>query len=159
MKFAINGALTIGTLDGANIEIKDSVGQDNIFIFGMTAQEVLDLKKSSYKPYEYYLKNPQLKRCIDQLRDGVFSPDQPALFKPIVDSLLGQDPYCVLADYASYVACQRKVSATYANSESWTRSSILNVANMGVFSSDRSIEDYCKIWNIKPVHIEDFKVT
>ena len=159
MKFALNGALTIGTLDGANIEIKDVVGDDNIFIFGLTADEVLSLKKSGYNSYEYYSKNAQLKRCIDQIRDGVFSPDQPSLFKPIVDSWLNNgDPFFVLADYAEYIACQRKVSAAYANQEAWNKSSILNVANMGVFSSDRSIKDYCKIWNVKPVKMEDFDV-
>lgn len=159
MKFALNGALTIGTLDGANIEIKDVVGDDNIFIFGLTADEVLSLKKSGYNSYEYYSKNAQLKRCIDQIRDGVFSPDQPSLFKPIVDSWLNNgDPFFVLADYADYIACQRKVSAAYANQEAWNKSSILNVANMGVFSSDRSIKDYCKIWNVKPVKMEDFDV-
>lgn len=160
MKFALNGALTIGTLDGANIEIKEAVGDDNIFIFGMSADEVLNLKRAGYNPYEYYQKNSQLKRAIDQLRDGVFSPDQPSLFKPIVDSLLSNgDPFFVLADYEAYIACQRKVSAAFAQEEQWAKSSILNVANMGIFSSDRAILDYCKIWDVKPVKVEDFKVT
>lgn len=158
MKFALNGALTIGTLDGANIEIKDAVGDDNIFIFGLTAEQVLSLKRSGYNPYEYYNNNAQLKRCIDQIRDGVFSPDQPSLFKPIIDGLLSGDPYFVLADYADYIACQRRVSAAFSNQDVWTRSSILNVANMGTFSSDRSIEDYCKIWDVHSVKIEDFPV-
>lgn len=155
MKFALNGALTIGTLDGANIEIKDLVGDDNIFIFGLTAEEVIEMKRSGYNSYEYYEKNMALKHCLDQIRDGYFSPDQPSLFKPIVESLLsGGDQYLVLADYEAYLACQKRVSAAYSNQDAWTRSSILNVANMGNFSSDRAIEQYAdELWHIKPVDI------
>ncbi|MDR3623775.1 MAG: glycogen/starch/alpha-glucan phosphorylase [Chlamydiales bacterium] len=154
MKFALNGALTIGTLDGANIEIKDLVGDENIFIFGLTAEEVLETKRSGYNPYEYYNKNASLKRCIDQIRDGFFSPDQLGLFKPIVDSLLsGGDHYLVLADYEAYISCQKRVSAAYSNQDAWTRSSILNVANMGNFSSDRAIAEYAKLWNISSIDI------
>jgi glycogen phosphorylase len=155
MKFALNGALTIGTMDGANIEIREEVGEDNIFIFGLLAEEVIQLKNKGYKPTEYYENNPELKKVIDMIGSNYFSKDEKNIFKPILDSILGIDYYCVLADYKSYVETQDKVSMLYKNSEEWTKKSILNVARVGKFSSDRSIKEYSeKIWNINPVSIE-----
>ncbi len=155
MKFALNGALTIGTLDGANIEIMEEVGKENIFIFGMDAEEVTALKNSSYDPLQYYNGNAELRRVIDQIRDGYFSTDNPSLFKPIVDSLLYHDTYMLLADYASYVACQDKVSEAYRDRKRWLEMSILNTARMGKFSSDRTIQEYSDdIWGVKAVGIK-----
>lgn len=155
MKFALNGALTIGTLDGANIEIKEEVGDENIFIFGLKAEEIRDLRRSGYNPRYYYNSNPELKLAIDMIANGFFSGSQPQLFKPITDSLLDYDYYMLLADFASYVKCQEEVSEVYKDQEKWTKMSILNAANMGKFSSDRTIKEYAdEVWNIKPVHIE-----
>ena len=152
MKFGLNGAITIGTLDGANIEIKDAVGSDNIFIFGLRAEEVAELSLSGYKSWDNYNNNPELKRSIDQIQSGFFSEDQPALFGPIVDSLLtGGDKYFVLADYPAYIACQKAVSTAFTDRTWWVKASITNVANMGFFSSDRAIEEYRKIWGVEPV--------
>jgi len=152
MKFSMNGALTIATLDGANIEIRDAVGAENFFLFGLTAPEVAALKGSGYNPRMYYQHNPDLREVVDQIANGTFSGGDTALFKPIVDSLLGSDEYLVLADYQAYVECQHKVSQAYRDQEQWTRMSILNVARMGYFSSDRSIREYCSnIWSVKPV--------
>ena len=156
MKFALNGAVTIGTLDGANIEIMEEVGDDNIFIFGLDADSVAKLKQSSYNPLDYYNANPELKRVIDQIRDGFFSKNHPDLFKPIVDSLLYHgDTYLLLADYESYICCQERVSEAYKDRDRWTTMSILNTARMGKFSTDRTISEYAKdIWGVKPVHIK-----
>ena len=150
MKFALNGALTIGTLDGANIEILEEVGPENIFIFGMNANEVRTLKEQGYNPWDYYHRNPDLKRVLDLIRDGFFSSGDKELFKPIIDSLLnGGDSYFLLADFASYIECQSQVSRVYQNPESWTQKSIHNVAKMGKFSSDRTIEEYAsEIWGL-----------
>jgi len=155
MKFALNGALTIGTLDGANIEIKEEVGEGNIFIFGLTASQVADVKRSGYNPLEYYNRNPDLKKAIDMIGGGYFSPENPSLFKPIVDSLIeGGDQYLLLADYASYVECQERVSEAYRDRDEWARKSILNVANMGKFSTDRTIKEYAdEIWGVASVPI------
>jgi len=155
MKFALNGALTIGTLDGANVEIGEEVGADNIFIFGLTAPEVENLEHSGYNPMSYYEKNPELKRVIDMIADGFFSHSSPDLFKPVRDSLLYHgDKYLLLADYADYVKCQDEVSLAYLDRDAWTRKSIINVANMGKFSSDRTIAEYAEdIWNVKPVAV------
>ena len=155
MKFSLNGALTIGTLDGANIEIKEEVGDDNIFIFGMTDEQIKKAK-GNYNPREVYARDLKLKRVIDLLADGYFSRNEPGLFKPIIDSLLFQgDNFFVLADFSSYIECQKLVSEAYLDYETWTRKSIINVANMGKFSSDRTIEEYAKdIWNLKKVHVE-----
>jgi starch phosphorylase len=147
MKLSLNGALTIGTLDGANIEIASEVGEENIFIFGMKAAEILQLKKTGYRPWEYYESQKDLKDAIDLIGSGYFSPDQPTLYKPIVDALLSADPFFLLADFASYRNAQRAVDLAYRDQERWTRSSILNVANMGKFSSDRTILQYAnEIW-------------
>jgi starch phosphorylase len=150
MKLAMNGALTIGTFDGANIEIREQVGEDNFFLFGLTARQSTDWKQRGYTPYQVYASNPELVEAIDMLRSGVFSKGDKQLFSPLVDNLLYQDPFMVLADYAAYVACQDKVNAAYQNPAQWTKMSILNVARMGMFSSDRAIHQYNeKIWNAK----------
>ncbi len=155
MKFALNGALTIGTLDGANIEIREEVGEENFFLFGLNEQQVGDLKATGYYPRGYYEANEELKGVIDLISSGFFSHGDLRLFQPIVDNLLCDDPYMLMADYQSYIDCQDRVSQAYRDRENWTRMSILNVARMGKFSSDRSIREYCQnIWNVKPVSIQ-----
>jgi starch phosphorylase len=153
MKLALNGALTIGTLDGANIEIRNEVGEDNIFIFGLTAEEVAEAKAKGYQPWDFYHNNAELRAVLDMIASGFFSVGEPGRFKPIVDSLLqGGDKYMLLADYASYIACQEKVATAYQNQDEWIRKAILNIANMGKFSSDHTIMQYAsKIWDAKPV--------
>ena len=153
MKLALNGALTIGTLDGANVEIRSEVGEDNIFIFGLTTDEVAKLRASGYRPADYYLANDELRQAIDMIARGYFSPEDPDRFKPIVDNLLANgDHYLLLADYASYAACQKEVEAAYRDQQQWLRKTILNVANMGKFSSDRTILQYAEqIWQATPV--------
>lgn len=154
MKFAMNGALTIGTLDGANIEIREEVGEENFFLFGLNADQVDELKQN-YNPTEYYNNNQELKAAIDQIKSGYFSNGDSELFQPLVDALLKEDDFLVLADYQSYVECQEKVSQAYQDSDRWTQMSILNVARMGKFSSDRAIREYCQdIWKVQPVHIQ-----
>ncbi|MFN5514749.1 MAG: glycogen/starch/alpha-glucan phosphorylase, partial [Cyanobacteriota bacterium] len=154
MKFAMNGALTIGTLDGANIEIREEAGAENFFLFGLTADQVYQLKAQGYNPRHYSDKNPALKAVLDRISDGYFSHGDPELFRPIVDSLLNHDPYMLLADYQAYVDCQDVVNQTYQNREQWTKMSILNSARMGKFSSDRTIREYSQeIWEVKPVKI------
>ncbi len=155
MKFALNGALTIGTMDGANIEILEEVGQDNIFIFGLKTNEVKELKPR-YNPYDYYNQNQELKRVLDMIRDGYFSPHHRDLFHPIIDSLLkGGDNYLLLADYASYIDCQEQVNQTYLDKEKWAKMAIYNVAGMGKFSSDRTIKQYAnEIWDAKSVPVD-----
>jgi len=149
MKFALNGALTIGTLDGANIEIREAVGEDNFFLFGLTTAEIDELMCRSYVPWNVYAADTELKEAIDLINQGSFSPDQPGLFKPLVGSLLYHDPYLVLEDYRSYLSCQDRVSAAYKDPAHWTQMSILNVARMGRFSSDRAIAEYCsKVWRL-----------
>jgi starch phosphorylase len=155
MKFSLNGALTIGTLDGANIEIREEVGAENFFLFGLTTEEVYDLKSKGYTPRDYYEGNARLKEVIDLINSGLFSRGDRELFRPLVDSLLYHDDYLLLADYQSYVDCQDKVSDAYRDQEAWTRMSILNVARMGKFSSDRSMREYAdEIWNVKPVPVD-----
>ncbi|MDJ0649948.1 MAG: glycogen/starch/alpha-glucan phosphorylase [Xenococcaceae cyanobacterium MO_188.B19] len=155
MKFALNGALTIGTLDGANIEIREAVGTKNFFLCGLTAIEVAKLKNQGYNPRDYYNNNTELQGVINRIASGYFSLDEPQRFQPIVDSLLNRDEYLLLADYQSYIDCQEKVSQAYQDQENWTRMSILNVARMGKFSSDRTIREYCQeIWQVKPVKVE-----
>jgi starch phosphorylase len=157
MKFALNGALTIGTLDGANIEIRENVGADNIFIFGHTAEEVAAIKGNGYDPQRYYEETPQLRQVLDQIGSGEFSHDDPGRFQPIVDSLLRHgDMYLLLADYASYVAAQGAVDALYRNPTEWARKAVLNVAGVGPFSSDRTIREYAEeIWNVKPLRCDE----
>ncbi|QSI28500.1 glycogen/starch/alpha-glucan family phosphorylase [Variovorax sp. RKNM96] len=153
MKFALNGALTIGTLDGANVEMRENVGPENIFIFGNTTPEVADIRAHGYQPRDIYEENAELKRVLDAIRDGAFSPGEPARYQGIYDALVNWgDHYLLLADYASYVAKQAEVDALYRDSDAWTRMAILNVAGMGAFSSDRTIAQYAhEIWNTKPV--------
>jgi starch phosphorylase len=155
MKFALNGALTIGTLDGANIEIMEEVGKDKIFIFGLTAEEVMRLKKSGYDPWHYYNETGELKRAIDMIGEGYFSPTEPNLFHPLLNALFKDgDYFMVLADYAAYVKCQEQVDKEYDDQQLWAKKSILNVANMGKFSSDRTIREYAgEIWKAKPIPI------
>jgi glycogen/starch/alpha-glucan phosphorylases len=154
MKFAMNGALTIGTLDGANIEIREEVGAENFFLFGLTTPEVHHLKANDYKPYHYYESNPELKEVIDRIAHGYFSHGDTELFRPLVDSLLYRDEYMLLADYQSYIDCQMTVSQAYTDQDSWTRKSILNTARSGKFSSDRTISEYCQdIWHVQPVKV------
>jgi starch phosphorylase len=152
MKMALNGALTIGTLDGANVEIKEEVGDENIFIFGLTTAEVATAKANGYNPREYYDSNPELKRVLDMIGSGFFSVDEPNRYQPIIDNLLNNgDQYLLLADYASYIEAQEKVSKLYKNQDEWTRLAILNVANMAKFSSDRAIGEYAEnIWHVSP---------
>lgn len=154
MKFALNGALTIGTLDGANIEIKDQVDDQNIFIFGLTAQQVKEHRSKGHNPNIYYRENEELRRVIDLISSGVFNPKQPDLFKPITDGLLQNDYYLLLADYKDYIHTQSLVDNTYTNQQAWTQRSIINCAQMGMFSSDRTIMEYNKeIWKAEPVKI------
>jgi starch phosphorylase len=154
MKFSMNGALTIGTLDGANVEIRKEVGAENFFLFGLTAEEVHSLQQSGYQPMEYYWRNPELQGVIEHIRSGDFSNGDQELFKPLIDSLLFHDTFMLLADFASYLDVQRQVDAAYRDQERWTRMSILNTARMGKFSSDRAIREYCRdIWNAKPVTV------
>jgi starch phosphorylase len=155
MKFSMNGALTIGTLDGANIEIREEAGAENFFLFGLTAQEVAELKQQGYKPWEYYEQNAELKQTIDRIASGFFSHGDRNLFKPLVDSLMYNDPYMLFADYQDYIDCQDKVDLAYADQENWIKMSILNSIRMGKFSSDRTIREYCEqIWGVKPVKVE-----
>jgi starch phosphorylase len=153
MKLALNGAITIGTLDGANIEIRDEVGPENIFVFGLTAEEVLALRRQGYDPWRHYNENEELRHVLDMIGGGYFSPGEPQRFQPLIDSLThGGDRYMVMADYASYVACQERVDALYCDPREWTRRAILNVAAMGRFSSDRAILEYAeKVWGVRPV--------
>jgi starch phosphorylase len=160
MKFSLNGALTIGTLDGANVEIREEVGADNFFLFGLAAEQVYELKAKGYYPMQYYDSDPELREALDQIASGFFSGGDSNLFKPIVDSLLYGDPYLLLADYRSYVESQEQVSLTYKDQAKWTRMSILNVARMGKFSSDRSIKEYCdEIWKARPLPVKLGKYT
>jgi starch phosphorylase len=155
MKFALNGALTIGTLDGANIEIREEVGAENFFLFGLRAEEVVALKARGYNPWDYYNTNAELREVIDRIASGYFSHGNPDLFRPIVESLLHRDEYLHFADYQSYIDCQEQVATAYRDRENWTRMSILNAARMSKFSSDYTIQEYCQeIWKVEPVRIE-----
>jgi starch phosphorylase len=151
MKFALNGALTIGTLDGANVEIREEVGAENFFLFGLTSDEVEKTKLHGYRPRDYYEQNRALREVIDFIADGGLTGGDTELFRPIVENLLNDDPFLLLADYQSYIDAQERVSTLWRDPKAWTRMSILNTARMGRFSSDRSIRDYCKnVWNIQP---------
>ncbi|MDM8562474.1 glycogen/starch/alpha-glucan phosphorylase, partial [Candidatus Marithioploca araucensis] len=151
MKLALNGALTIGTLDGANIEIREEVGEENIFIFGLTADGVAKLRQDGYNAWDYYHRHSELKQVLDMISSGYFSRNEPLLFQPIIDSLTkSNDYFMVLADYADYILCQQRVDELYRQPKEWTRKAILNVANMGKFSSDRTIKEYAEeIWDVK----------
>ncbi len=155
MKFMLNGALTIGTLDGANVEIREEAGAENFFLFGLTVDEVEQVKRDGYRPSDYIDGNAELAAVLDLIAGGRFSRGDTEVFRPLVDNLRHDDPFLVLADYASYVACQERVSAAWRDTPSWTRMSILNTARSGKFSSDRSIAEYCDdIWNVLPVTVK-----
>ena len=153
MKYTLNGALTIGTLDGANVEIRREVKPENFFLFGLESEELMSMR-AAYNPSRYYEENPELKQAIDQIRGGYFSPGAPGLFSPVIDPLLRYDTYFVLADYASYIKCQEEVNNVYRDETEWTRRAILNVAGSGIFSSDRAVREYAnRIWGITPVPV------
>lgn len=155
MKFAMNGSLTIGTLDGANIEIREEAGFENFFLFGLTAEEVYQLKAKGYQPKDYYHSNQELKKVIDRIASGYFSHGDTKMFKPLVESLLNEDVYMLLADFQAYMDCQDAVSKAYQDQENWTKMSILNALRMAKFSSDRTISEYCEeIWDVKGVKVE-----
>ncbi|MBI5586099.1 MAG: glycogen/starch/alpha-glucan phosphorylase [Deltaproteobacteria bacterium] len=152
MKFSLNGALTIGTLDGANVEIREEVGAENFFLFGLSAEEVQRLQSQGYRPEDYYRNNEALREVLDLIRSGFFAHGDRELFRPLVDSLMFDDQYLLLADYQSYLDCQDAVGRAFLEPARWNRMSILNTARMGKFSSDRSIQEYNeKIWKVKPL--------
>jgi starch phosphorylase len=154
MKLAMNGALTVGTLDGANIEIREAVGDDNFFLFGLTAEEVLKQKAAGISGRVAYEADAELKQAIDLIRSGFFCPEDRALFHPLIDPLLERDPYLVLSDFSAYAACQRAVGAAYLDLDGWSRKALLNIARVGIFSSDRTVAEYAQeIWRIEPVEI------
>jgi starch phosphorylase len=154
MKFSMNGALTIGTLDGANIEIREEVGAENFFLFGLKTPEVQELKANGYNPWDYYDNNETLKAVLDLVANGHFSHGDTELFRPLLDNLLHHDPFLVLADYQAYIDCQDQVGEAYRDQDNWTRMSILNAARTGKFSSDRSISEYCEdIWQVEPLPV------
>jgi glycogen phosphorylase len=154
MKFMLNGALTIGTLDGANVEMREEVGAENFFLFGLTAGEVERVKREGYRPSAYIEANPELRDTLAFIRDGGFSPGDRDVFRQLTDNLFGSDPFLVIADYAAYVECQQRVNEAWKDVERWTRMSILNTARGGKFSSDRSIREYCEdIWHVPPVPV------
>jgi starch phosphorylase len=150
MKLSLNGALTIGTLDGANVEIREEVGAENFFIFGKTTDEVARIYAEGHNPWRYYDENEELKQVLNMIRDGFFSPEDPDRFKPIFNNLTYHgDHYLLTADYASYIACQDEVGLMFKDQAAWNRKSILNVSGMGKFSSDRTIRSYAEqIWNV-----------
>ncbi|MFH1718141.1 MAG: glycogen/starch/alpha-glucan phosphorylase [Planctomycetota bacterium] len=154
MKFSLNGALTIGTLDGANVEIREEVGPDNFFLFGLTADQAQDIKAHGYRPRDIYEQNASLREVLDLISSGALARGDTSIFRPLVDNLLESDPFLVLADYKTYVECQAQVSTLWDDPQTWTRRSIVNVARMGKFSSDRSIRDYCRqVWHVQPMHV------
>jgi starch phosphorylase len=151
MKFSLNGALTIGTLDGANVEIREEVGAENFFLFGLTAGEVDELKGRGYRPFEYYAQNAELREVIEFIGSGELGGGDCELFRPIAENLLHDDPFLLFADYQAYIEAQARVTALWRDTRAWTRQSILNAARMGKFSSDRSIRDYCeRVWKVQP---------
>jgi len=156
MKFSLNGALTIGTLDGANVEIREEVGAENFFLFGLDAQQVKELKSRGYRPHDFYEKSATLREVLDFIASGALAGGDANFFRPLVDNLLWHDPFLVLADFDAYLACQDQVGALWRDPTAWTVKSILNVARMGKFSSDRSICDYChQVWDIVPVIVQN----
>ena len=154
MKFAMNGALTIGTLDGANVEIREEVGTDNFFLFGLTDPDAFFLKQSGYHPFNLYQENELLRTVIDLVASGHFSHGDTGMFEPLVNSLKYDDPYMLLADFQSYIDCQQTVNDAYGDKEQWLKKSIRTVARIAEFSSDRAVKEYCrKIWQVKPVEV------
>jgi starch phosphorylase len=160
MKFALNGAVTIGTLDGANVEIRDLVGADNFFLFGLTTEEVAATRAAGYRPRARYEADAELRRALDAVAGGAFSADDVGRYRSLVDSLLNDDRYLLLADYRAYVDCQEAVARAYADVDRWTRMSILNTARCGFFSSDRAVRQYCAdIWRAAPVAVTPWEGT
>jgi starch phosphorylase len=154
MKFMINGALTIGTLDGANVEMRDEVGAENFFLFGLTESEVATVQANGYRPADYIDGNEELRAVLDLIAGGQFSHGDTDVFKPLVDNLRYDDPFLVCADFTSYVAGQEQVSAAWQDKDGWTKKSILNTARSGKFSSDRAIAEYCDdIWKVWPLTV------
>ena len=155
MKFALNGALTLGTLDGANVEILDNVGEDHIFIFGNTVEQVEALRREGYRPFDYYQNDEQLREVIDQIIRGDFSPEEPNRYHSLIQGLQYHDYYQSFADFRSYVEAQKAVDKKYQDRDAWIASTIQNMVNMGFFSSDRTILEYAKnIWKIEPLKLE-----
>jgi starch phosphorylase len=154
MKFMMNGALTIGTLDGANVEIREEAGPENFFLFGLTADEVERTKREGYRPGRFAEQDPELHAVLNLLASGALTRRDPEVLRPVVENLLQSDPFLVLADYAAYVACQQRVSEAWRDRAGWARMSILNMARSGKFASDRSIREYCEeIWGVPPVRV------
>jgi starch phosphorylase len=154
MKFALNGALTIGTLDGANVEIRERVGAENFFLFGLNAADAARTLAEGYEPADVIASTPDLREVIEAIRSGLFSRGDHELFEPLLRTIVETDPFLVCADFSSYLECQRRVSEAYAAPADWTRRAILNVARTGYFSSDRAVHEYAaKIWNVEPVHV------
>ena len=156
MKFQLNGALTVGTLDGANVEIREEVGADNFFLFGKTVEEVEELRRAGYNPWDVYHANPAVRRVLDAIKNNFFNLDQPGLYQPIWDTLLTHgDRYLVLAEFDSYVECQAQISDVFEDKIRWAKMAILNIANAGKFSTDRTIAEYAQdIWNIHPCPVD-----
>jgi starch phosphorylase len=154
MKFMMNGAVTIGTLDGANVEIREEVGADNFFLFGLTAPDVERMRRQGYRPSDYLDRDAELRAVLDLVAEGRFSRGDRELFRPLVDNLTHSDPFFVLGDFAAYVATQEQAAAAWLDRDVWTRMSIANVARSGKFSSDRSIREYAtRIWSLRPVNV------
>jgi starch phosphorylase len=154
MKLALNGALTIGTMDGANVEIRERVGPENIFTFGLQAHEVEALRQRGYRPRDRYEQDPELRRALDMIGNGYFSPEEPERYRPVIDSLLGTggDRFMVLEDFRAYLDCYATVDHGYRDPPRWTRRAVLNTAMMGHFASDRTVRDYAeKVWGVSPV--------
>jgi len=156
MKFALNGALTLGTMDGANVEMAEEIGAENMFIFGLDAGEVSALKQSGYNPYYYYSKDPELRRAIEAIASDMFSPKEKGIFDPIVRSLLDSgDPYCIMADFRSFLEASQRIDTLWQDRRAWAKKAVLNVARSGKFSSDRAIREYAnEIWDVKPVMLD-----
>jgi starch phosphorylase len=154
MKLALNGALTIGTLDGANVEILEEVGPENIFIFGLTVGEVAALVKKGYRPHDYYQASEELRAVVDWIGSNYFTPDEPGCLKMLCENLIHSDPFLVLADFQAYSDCHEKVDAAFKDKAHWAKMAILNTARMGKFSSDRTIAQYAsEIWKLEPVRV------
>ena len=155
MKFMINGALTIGTLDGANVEIREEAGPENFFLFGLTEDQVEAVKREGYRPMDYIERDPELAAVLELIVQGTFTHGDTEILRPVVDNFIHHDSFLALADYRAYVDCQRKVSEAWQDRDRWSQMSILNTARSGKFSSDRAIEEYCdEIWNVSPMPVE-----
>jgi len=150
----MNGALTIGTLDGANVEIREQVGAENFFLFGLSSDEVAQAKRAGYSPRTVLAGDPELASILEEIRSGALTPDDPHVLEPLVSSLIEHDPFLVLADFRAYVEAQGRVSRAWQDPDEWSRQAVLNVARSGYFSSDRSIREYAqKVWNMKPERV------